>query len=130
MKELMIFLLAHILVFLLILRVNSKYFKNKLSVNIIIFTSAIIFYISILITVWIISDNAQQYLDSFDLNWDESFSKIEQTSEQQIAMKAVVNDTWRALAPIFWIIYSATYYIIIQTLYCIYSFLKNKSTKK
>lgn len=52
-------------------------------------------------------------LNSFDLNGDGFFTNEEITSEQQIAMRRVISDTGRNLAPILGIIYSLIYYVII-----------------
>lgn len=52
-------------------------------------------------------------LNSFDLNGDGFFTKEEIKSEQQIAMRRVIADTGRNLAPIIGILYSLIYYVVI-----------------
>ena len=52
-------------------------------------------------------------LNSFDLNGDGFFTNEEITTEQQIAMRRVIADTGRNLAPIIGILYSLIYYVII-----------------
>jgi hypothetical protein len=76
-------------------------------------------YILILVNVQLVDHKLRLELDSFDLNKDGSFSKEEQTVEQQIAMDNYVSDTGRKLAlftgAIFSVIYCGIFCSVLST---------------
>jgi hypothetical protein len=128
MIKLLSFIAFELLVVLLLAFINKKYFNYKLSNFKIAVISSFFFYISILVIVFVTNYTLKNELDSFDLNGDNNFSIEERTLEQQQAMKAVISDTGRNLAPILGIIYSLIYFTIIIIPLSIFNKKKNKST--
>ncbi|MFE3866461.1 hypothetical protein ACFX5E_00060 [Flavobacterium sp. LS2P90] len=124
MIKLFSFIAFELLVVLLLVFLNKKYFNYRLSNFLIASISAFIFYISIIIMVFIIRYIIQKDLHSFDLNGDEFFTGAERTPELEKALRNSANDTGLTLAPITGIIFSLIYFIII--LIPLNKFNKNK----
>lgn len=113
MQKLLLFLSLQLFIVLSLVYANRKYFNSKLTSNRIAIISAFLFYISIIITTVATHYILKNELNSFDLNGDGFFTKEEIKSEQQIAMRRVIADTGRNLAPIIGILYSLIYYVVI-----------------
>lgn len=111
MIKLILFLLFELLFVLLLVFLNRTHFNNKLTNVKIALFSTLFFYISLLTVVFIIKYTLKKELDSFDLNGDDNFSIEEKTSEQQNAMRAVISDTGRNLAPLIGLLYSFIYFV-------------------
>lgn len=114
MLQLIAFLTFEFLIVLLLVYWNRTYWNYRVSNVKIALIASLFFYVSLLIMVYIINYTLKNELHSFDLNKDSNFSAEERTPEQAKAMKAVVSDTGRNLAPSIGILYSLIYFIIIR----------------
>lgn len=113
MQKLLLFLSLQLFIVLSLVYANRKYFNRKLTSNHIALISAFLFYLSIIITALATNYILKNELNSFDLNGDGFFTNEEITSDQQIAMRRVISDTGRNLAPIIGIVYSLIYYVVL-----------------
>ncbi|MXN90216.1 hypothetical protein GR160_03170 [Flavobacterium sp. Sd200] len=111
MEQLILFTCAQV-TFILMLLCIKKHFSNTM----ISLLASIFFYISIIIMVLYTNYIFKSRLDAFDLNRDGLFTENEINTDQQKAMKAVIADTGRTLAPFTGIIFSALYFAIIRIL--------------
>lgn len=94
-----------------------KYFGNVRPRPIIVsFVSALIIYVFIQLSVFVIERNLKAELDAFDLNGDGFFSGEEVTPEQNAAMMRVIGDTARTFAPITGGIFCFLYFIALYFL--------------
>lgn len=112
MKTSLVFLALQIVFILYLnkLRLNQKF---KLTITKIAFLSTLLFYVMIVATAFFLKFKYQYELDSFDVNKDGFFSGNEINDEQQKAMQNVIADTGRNLAPIFGIVISIIYLIVL-----------------
>jgi len=109
MTKLLVFLAVQLLFVMLIILYKKQYSNTKAAL-----LATLFFYVSIVAAAFISGYLIQSHLDSFDLDGDGSFSKIEQTADQQKAMQAAISDNARNLAPIFGILYSIVYFGIVR----------------
>lgn len=96
----------------LIFYVLTFIFRNKIKIKKILLAvfQVIIFYVTLLIIVKIIDLRLEKELYSFDLNHDGVFSGSEICPEQELAMKAFIQDTGRTFAPITGAFFSLIYF--------------------
>ena len=87
--------------------------KFKLTLNKIAVLSSILTYIIIVIFAIYLKFKFKAELGVFDLNKDGFFNDNEINEEQQKAMKNVISDTGRNLAPFTGILFSILYYVIL-----------------
>ncbi len=109
MIKLLVFLAIQLLFVTLIMLYKKQYSNTKAAL-----LATLFFYLSVIAAAFISGYLIQSHLDSFDLDGDGSFSKIEQTADQQKAMQAAISDNARNLAPIFGIVYSIVYFGILR----------------
>lgn len=107
MTKLVILLVAQVLFVMLIILYKKQYSNTKVAL-----LATLFFYLSIVVIALISSYMIKSHLESFDLDGDGSFSKIEKTAEQQKAMLANISDNGRNFAPVFGIFYSIVYFTI------------------
>lgn len=113
MFKLFIILAIQILFIFLIVILNKIYWNSKVKNYQIALISSLIFYLTIIAIAQFLNYKYKMELASFDLNKDGIFSNDEQTDLQQKAMKNVIEDTGRNLAPFIGIIYAFIYFLII-----------------
>jgi len=109
-------LLPFILMFL-----NHKILGYRFDNKFLAGTAGLIFYIFIVATSFIIDYKLNLELNLYDLNGDGVFSGKEITPEQKEAMRRVVHDTGRSLAPITGAIFSIFYSVGLLVFYAFFS---------
>lgn len=109
MKKLIIFLAVQVLFVVAMVLYKKQYSNTKVALLATLFC-----YLSIVAVAFISGYMIESHLESFDLDGDGSFSQIEKTAEQQKAMQAAISDNARNLAPIFGILYSIVYFVILR----------------
>lgn len=109
---LILFLIIQLLFVLYLNKLRLKG-KFKLTINKIALLSSLLTYIIIVTFAIYLKFKYQSELDAFDLNKDGFFNGNEINEEQQKAMKNVISDTGRNLAPFTGILFSIIYYIIL-----------------
>lgn len=87
--------------------------KFKLTLNKIAVLSSILTYIIIVIFAIYLKFKFKAEVDAYDLNKDGFFNDNEINEQQQKAMKNVISDTGRNLAPFTGILFSLLYYVIL-----------------
>lgn len=112
MKIILFLVIQLIFVFLLVF-LNKKFWNSRVKNYQIALFSSLIFYVTIIAITQFLNYKYKIELAAFDLNNDGFFSKEEQTELQQQAMKNVISDTGRNLAPFIGIIYALAYFLII-----------------
>ena len=99
--------------FFFIFYMNKQRLKGKLTLNKIAVLSSILTYIIIVIFAIYLKFKFKAELEAYDLNKDGFFNDNEINEEQQKAMKNVISDTGRNLAPFTGILFSILYYVIL-----------------
>ena len=100
--------------------------KFKLTLNKIAVLSSILTYIIIVIFAIYLKFKFKAELGVFDLNKDGFFNDNEINEEQQKAMKNVISDTGRNLAPFTGILFSILYYVILLPALLLINIISNK----
>ena len=113
MFKLFLILAIQILFIFLIVILNKKYWNSKVKNYQIALISSLIFYMTIVAIAQFLNYKYKIELANFDLNKDGLFSPEEQTDLQQKAMKKVIADSGRNLAPLIGIVYTFIYFLII-----------------
>ena len=100
--------------------------KFKLTLNKIAVLSSILTYIIIVIFAIYLKIKFKAELEAYDLNKDGFFNDNEINEEQQKAMKNVISDTGRNLAPFTGILFSMLYYVILLPALLLINIISNK----
>ncbi|MCC9656737.1 hypothetical protein [Rhodopirellula halodulae] len=79
---------------------NALLGKRRLHWVLAFFAACLIAYITLIVSVQVISFELELELYEYDLDGDGSFSESEMTADAERAMDAVTSDTGRAFAPI------------------------------
>jgi len=109
MTKLIIFLAVQVLFVVAMVVYKKQYSNTKLAL-----LATLFFYLSIVAVAFISGYIIESHLESFDLDGDGSFSQIEKTAKQQKAMQAAISDNARNFAPIFGILYSIVYFVLLR----------------
>ena len=105
---------------------NKQRLKGKLTLNKIAVLSSILTYIIIVIFAIYLKIKFKAELEAYDLNKDGFFNDNEINEEQQKAMKNVISDTGRNLAPFTGILFSILYYVILLPALLLINIISNK----
>lgn len=100
--------------------------KFKLTLNKIALLSSILTYIIIVIFAIYLKFKFKAELEAYDLNKDGFFNDNEINEEQQKAMKNVISDTSRNLAPFTGILFSILYYAILLFIFSLINTINKK----
>ena len=117
-----------IIQFFFIFYLNKQRLKGKfkLTLNKIALLSSILTYIIIVIFAIYLKFKFKAELEAYDLNKDGFFNDNEINEEQQKAMKNVISDTSRNLAPFTGILFSILYYAILLFIFSLINTINKK----